>query len=104
MRAVKWPLESAAHPFADPSGSMAVTKAVRFRVELHQVGASTAHAMAGYLTSMILVQEKGALSSFKSVYNRLRREWDLDDMPQTPVSAMMSGTPASETASSFQFV
>lgn len=82
---------------------MAVTSAVRFRVELHAVGANTAHAVAGYVTGLTMVQEKGALSSFKSVYNRLRREWDLDAMPRTPGSAM-TGTPASETAASFLFV
>lgn len=78
-------------------------KAVRFRVELHPIAHTTAHSLAGYTTSMAMVQEKGALSSFKSVYNRLRREWDLDGMPRTPASTMMS-TPTSDTTTSFQFV
>lgn len=55
---------------------MAVVKAVRFRVEFSHT--SSSHALAGYITSLTLVQEKGALSSFKLIFNRLRREWELD--------------------------
>lgn len=55
---------------------MAVVKAVRFRVEFHHTSAS--HTIAGYVTSLSLIQEKGALSSFKLIFNRLRREWELD--------------------------
>lgn len=61
---------------------MAISKPVRFRVELHNV--THAHSVSGYTTSLTMVQEKGALSSFKLVYNRLRREWELD----TPPTAM----------------
>lgn len=60
----------------DPAGVMAVVKAVRFRVEFSHT--SSSHAIAGYITSLTLVQEKGALSSFKLIFNRLRREWELD--------------------------
>ncbi|KAG9037548.1 hypothetical protein FRB95_005130 [Tulasnella sp. JGI-2019a] len=60
----------------DPAGVMAIVKAVRFRVECHQT--SSSHTAAGYVTSLTLVQEKGALSSFKLLFNRLRREWELD--------------------------
>lgn len=55
---------------------MGVTKAVRFRVEMHGVG--HAHSVAGYASSVAMVQEKGALSTFKLLYNRLRRDWELD--------------------------
>ena len=55
---------------------MAVTKAVRFRVEIHGVG--HAHTVAGFTTSVNMIQEKGALSTFKLLYNRLRRDWELD--------------------------
>ena len=55
---------------------MAVVKAVRFRVEFNHTSAS--HSVAGYITSLTLIQEKGALSSFKLIFNRLRREWELD--------------------------
>jgi hypothetical protein len=51
-------------------------KAVRFCVEFH--GVLHSHAVAGYTSSISMIQEKGALSSFKLLYNRLRREWDLD--------------------------
>lgn len=36
-----------------------------------------------YATSVLLVQEKGALSTFKVLYNRLRRDWELD-APRSP--------------------
>ncbi|KAI0058992.1 hypothetical protein BV25DRAFT_1901867 [Artomyces pyxidatus] len=65
----------------DSAGVMGVAKAVRFRVEVHS--ATATQAVAGYATVLHLVQEKGALSSFKLVYNRLRRDWDLD-APKIP--------------------
>jgi hypothetical protein len=58
---------------------MAVTKAVRFRVEMQAVG--YAHTVAGFTTSVTMIQEKGALSTFKLLYNRLRRDWELDAPP-----------------------
>ncbi|KAH9971682.1 kinase-like domain-containing protein [Lactifluus volemus] len=69
---------------ADPVGVMGTTKAVRFRVEMHM--ASEAQEAAGYQTVLQLVQEKGAASSFRLVYGRLRREWDLD-APKIPLPA-----------------
>jgi len=69
---------------ADPAGVMGVTKAVRFRVEVHT--ASDAQETAGYQTVLQLVQEKGAASSFRLIYGRLRREWDLD-APRIPLPA-----------------
>jgi len=58
----------------DPAGVMAVTKAVRFRVEFHLT--SSVQNAAGYTTVMTLIQEKGALSTLKIIYARLRQEWD----------------------------
>jgi serine/threonine-protein kinase HSL1, negative regulator of Swe1 kinase len=69
---------------ADPAAVTGVAKAVRFRVEVHE--ASEAHEAAGYQTMLQLVQEKGAASSFRLVYGRLRREWDLD-APKIPLPA-----------------
>ena len=69
---------------ADPVGVMGVTKAVRFRVEVHT--ASDAQEAAGYQTMLQLIQEKGAASSFRLVFGRLRREWDLD-APKIPLPA-----------------
>ncbi|KAI0322810.1 kinase-like domain-containing protein [Amylostereum chailletii] len=60
----------------DPAGVMGILKAVRFRVEVHK--AAQAQAVAGYTTTLHLIQEKGTISTFKLVYNRLRREWELD--------------------------
>jgi len=65
----------------DPSGVLAVIKAVRFRVEFHLGGVTSSHAAAGFKSSLSLIQEKGALSSFKLIFNRLRREWELDAPP-----------------------
>lgn len=44
----------------DPTGLLTVTKAVRFRVDF-----SRAPVGSGFLTTVTLVQEKGAMSSFK---------------------------------------
>ena len=69
---------------ADPAGVMGVTRAVRFRVEVHP--ASEAQEAAGYQTVLQMVQEKGAASSFRLMYGRLKREWDLD-APRIPLPA-----------------
>ena len=66
----------------DPAAVMGITKSVRFRVEVHV--ASEAQEAAGYQTVLQLVQEKGAASSFRLVYGRLRHEWDLD-APKIPL-------------------
>ncbi len=68
----------------DPTGLMGITKSVRFRVEVHTP--SEAQEAAGYQTVLQLVQEKGAASSFRLVYGRLRLEWDLD-APKIPLPA-----------------
>ncbi|KAI9453420.1 kinase-like domain-containing protein [Lactarius psammicola] len=73
---------------ADPAAVTGVAKAVRFRVEVH--AASEAQETAGYQTVLQLLQEKGAASSFRLVYSRLRREWDLD-APKIP---LLSPSPA----------
>ncbi|KAH9962640.1 kinase-like domain-containing protein [Russula dissimulans] len=66
----------------DPAGVMGVTKPVRFRVEVHS--ANEEQEAAGYQTVLQLVQEKGAASSFRLVYGKLRHEWDLD-APKIPL-------------------
>ncbi|TFK51778.1 Pkinase-domain-containing protein [Heliocybe sulcata] len=60
----------------DPAGVMDTTKAVQFRVEVQRP--THAQTIAGFTILLNLIQEKGALSSFRLMYNRLRREWDLD--------------------------
>ncbi|KAH9975652.1 kinase-like domain-containing protein [Russula compacta] len=69
---------------ADPAGVMGVIKAIRFRVEVHV--ANEAQEATGYQAVLQLVQEKGAASSFRLIYGRLRREWDLD-APRIPLPA-----------------
>ncbi|KAH9027927.1 kinase-like domain-containing protein [Lactarius hengduanensis] len=73
---------------ADPAAVAGVAKAVRFRVEVH--AASEAQETAGYQTVLQLLQEKGAASSFRLVYGKLRREWDLD-APKIPLLAPSPG-------------
>lgn len=63
----------------DAEGVIAAMRGVRFRVEIGKPGA--AHVAAGYAVLMQIVLEKGATSTLKLIYNRLRREWDLDSPP-----------------------
>ena len=63
----------------DPDGVLTAVRGVRFRVEIGRPGA--AHLAAGYAVLMQMVLEKGATSTLKLIYNRLRREWDLDSPP-----------------------
>jgi serine/threonine-protein kinase HSL1, negative regulator of Swe1 kinase len=65
----------------DPAGILGAIKAVRFRVELFK--ANAVQAVAGYAVALRFVQEKGALSSFKMIFNRLKKEWELDT-PKLP--------------------
>jgi hypothetical protein len=65
----------------DPAAILGAVKAVRFRVELYK--ANGAQTLAGYAVALRFVQEKGALSSFKTIFNRLKREWELDT-PKLP--------------------
>jgi serine/threonine-protein kinase HSL1 (negative regulator of Swe1 kinase) len=58
----------------DPAGVMAVLKAVRFRVEVRHAEKET-----GYTTVLRFVQEKGAMSSFKAVFSRVQRDWELGE-------------------------
>ena len=63
----------------DPAGVMATVKPVKFRIELRIP--TTVQAVSGYTVLLDMVMEKGAHSSFKLVYGRLRREWVLDTAP-----------------------
>ncbi|KAH9935953.1 Pkinase-domain-containing protein [Epithele typhae] len=55
------------------------TREVRFRVEIGKP--SAAHAEAGYGLLVRLVLEKGAASGLKLLYVRMKKEWDLDELP-----------------------
>lgn len=70
----------------DAESLMSTVKGVKFRVEMHRPNA--VQVAAGYGVQLRLVLEKGAATSLKLIYNRLRREWDLDS-PTTPYD--MSG-------------
>ncbi|KAF9820578.1 hypothetical protein IEO21_01281 [Rhodonia placenta] len=63
-------------------------KGARFRVEIQKP--SGIQMMAGYSVLLSLVLERGAATTMKLVYNRLRREWNLD-------SALTSSPMASRT-------
>ncbi|KAH8104005.1 kinase-like domain-containing protein [Cristinia sonorae] len=79
----------------DPTGLMAPIKAVKFRVEVYRP--TTLHAIAGYKSTLNLVLEKGAASTFKMVFNRLRREWELDGPPGTQ-RVEMAATPSASVS------
>ncbi|WVQ98704.1 hypothetical protein IAU59_005835 [Kwoniella sp. CBS 9459] len=79
-----------------------IPKSVRFRIEFlpHAVWSTTSphninnssNIVPGSprtgmtTTSMTMVQEKGALSSFRAVYGRIRAEWRLDSLKSPAIS------------------
>jgi serine/threonine-protein kinase HSL1 (negative regulator of Swe1 kinase) len=64
----------------DPAGAMGVVKPVRFRVEIRKASDAQGPTAGGDGHGLVLafVQEKGAASSFKAVFARLKRDWELD--------------------------
>ena len=78
-----------APPCLDMYGSTGPLKPVKFRVELStQTNLSSpllsspapSPDLRGYYpTTVTLVMEKGAHSTFKAAYNRLRAQWELDN-------------------------
>ena len=67
----------------DPAGAMGVIKPVRFRVEIRKPSDSRDLPIGIDSQCLVLtfVQEKGAASSFKAVFARLKRDWELDVLP-----------------------
>ena len=53
---------------------------VRFRIEVQKP--TFAQIAAGYRVVLHLTQERGSLSSFQSIYNKLRKSWKLDAPPR----------------------
>ncbi|KAJ6581403.1 kinase-like domain-containing protein [Mycena capillaripes] len=72
----------------DPTGLMSVVKAAKFRVEVQR----SLEDASGQAVSLLLVHEKGSVDSFKEVYKRLRRDWDMDD-PNAPLHHAISPSP-----------
>lgn len=62
------------------TGTITIAKGVKFRVEVQKP--TTAQVVAGFRVTLNFVLEKGAATSFKMIYNRLRREWDYDTPPR----------------------
>ncbi|KAK7686239.1 hypothetical protein QCA50_010459 [Cerrena zonata] len=60
----------------DPEGLMPTIKAVKFRVEMQRP--TTVQAIGGSRAVLTWVIEKGAQSSFRLMFNRFRKEWNLD--------------------------
>ncbi|KAI5477985.1 serine/threonine-protein kinase HSL1,negative regulator of Swe1 kinase [Pseudohyphozyma bogoriensis] len=67
------------------ASSAAPLKPVKFRVEFSsyshlspQMGGTSPDPRGQYPTGLTLVMEKGAHSTFKVIYNRLRSSWELD--------------------------
>jgi hypothetical protein len=77
-------LKSWLDEISGPAEVMGVTKTVRFRVE--DRGARCQWIVGGCEVSdaLLLVQEKGAASSFRVACSRVRREWGLD-APKSPL-------------------
>lgn len=63
----------------DLSGKIAVMKATRFKVELHNP--SISQQQAGFEASLHLIHEKGSAETFRAVFGRLRDSWELDGPP-----------------------
>ncbi|KAL5531531.1 hypothetical protein ACEPAG_4408 [Sanghuangporus baumii] len=61
----------------DPAGVMATVKAVKFRVEVRRLDMGQTNE-SPYIVSVDMILEKGSLSSFRLVHQRIRRDWDLD--------------------------
>lgn len=76
----------------DPNGLMSVVKAVKFRVEVCRPSED-----AICQVSLFLVHEKGSMDSFKEVYKRLQRDWDMDDA-DSPLHHAISPSPVIATA------
>lgn len=75
-------------PILDAAGIIDAPKFVRFRVEFSAISTSS-HLDAGFTSSLTLVKEKGSSSSFKLIYNHLRRDWELDN-PISPKGKVMT--------------
>ncbi|KAG1792563.1 uncharacterized protein HD556DRAFT_1378648 [Suillus plorans] len=76
----------------DLSGFLPALKSVRFRVEVQRP--TPVQITAGCQVVLHLIQERGTLSSFQVIYQRLRRNWELDipRMLMTPNSPLFSPT------------
>ena len=73
-------------------------KPVRFRVEFSPVlgythnpllkagSRASAKNSTPFAATLVLVQEKGALSTFKHIYQRLRAEWQLEALSSPDMS------------------
>lgn len=72
----------------DSNGLMSVVKAVKFRVEVHRLLEDAGREVI----SLLLVHEKGSVDSFREVYKRLHREWDMDDA-DAPLHYAISPSP-----------
>lgn len=67
----------------DPAGAMGVVKPVRFRVEIRKTSDTQGLPVGvdGHSLVLSFVQEKGAASSFKAIFARLKRDWELNLPP-----------------------
>ena len=67
----------------DPAGAMGVVKPVRFRVEIRKTSNPQGLPVGidGHGLALSFVHEKGAASSFKAIFTRLKRDWEFDLPP-----------------------
>ncbi|KAK4686868.1 serine/threonine-protein kinase HSL1, negative regulator of Swe1 kinase, partial [Tremellales sp. Uapishka_1] len=80
LRALKCRLDEV----RDLQGVTTITKGVRFKVEFTR---ATQSGGGGYNTLVSLTQEKGAMSSFKGIFNKLRQDFEgSSSSPITPTA------------------
>ncbi|KAJ7672670.1 kinase-like domain-containing protein [Mycena rosella] len=77
----------------DPNGLMSVVKAAKFRVEVKRFLEDAGREVV----SLLLVHEKGPVDSFREVYKRLHRQWDMDDV-DAPLHHAISPSPVLATS------
>ncbi|PPQ68574.1 hypothetical protein CVT25_005418 [Psilocybe cyanescens] len=75
-------LKCRSHDVKDANNIMLGLKSIKFRVEMQWPTPQLCHE--GYLVSLLLVQEKGPLETFKSLYHELVEIWTLGYSDRSP--------------------
>jgi len=81
-----------AQSIEDPEGGN-ILKEVNFRIEFASLANESftnrnipPRSAGQFLTRITLIQEKGALSTFKRIHNDLKTDWTLDEFVTSPVT------------------
>ncbi|KAF4610581.1 hypothetical protein D9613_006854 [Agrocybe pediades] len=76
-------LKCRTHDAKDSNNTLLGLKSVKFRIEMRWPTPQLCHE--GYLVSLLLVQEKGPLTTFKAIYQQLADSWTLGEISATPL-------------------